>query len=98
MSIGLLSLSNTFFPCSVKLYEFCNTYCIVYRVSSADTLPKPCVKVDAISIQITEDEYQQGLLSCKNNLHDRLILPKGPAPVKVNDLKEKLSKLGNPIA
>lgn len=60
-------------------------------------LPRPCIKGDSISIKISEDEYMKGLEGCKNNLHGRIILTKGTAPIKFVDLQEKLGKLWKPI-
>lgn len=60
-------------------------------------LPRPCFKGDALSIKISEDEYQAGLAGCKHNLHGRLVLSKGDAPVKLQELREKLSKLWQPL-
>ncbi|KAG5038181.1 hypothetical protein JHK86_019021 [Glycine max] len=63
----------------------------------APQLPKPCIKGCAVSIRISDDEYQKGLLSCQNNLHGRLILPKGTTPAKVTEVRDKLFKLWSPI-
>lgn len=60
-------------------------------------MPKPFRNGDSISIKISEDEYQKGLDSCKNNLHGRFLLPKGSAPIKFQDLKSKLAKLWKPL-
>lgn len=64
---------------------------------SQSQLPKPCIKGCAVSIRISDDEYQKGLLSCQNNLHGRLILPKGTTPAKVTEVRDKLFKLWSPI-
>jgi hypothetical protein len=40
-----------------------------------------------------EDEYLAGLSTCKLNLHGRIIWPKGSTPLKVGDVKAKLSPL-----
>lgn len=60
-------------------------------------LPNPCLKGDAISIKISEDEYKKGLEGCKNNLHGRLLLSKGDQPIKIQDLRAKLLCLWKPI-
>lgn len=61
-------------------------------------LPKPRIKGDEISIKIPEDEYIAGLEGCKNSLHGRLSLSKGDSPIKVGDLRSKLSALWKPNA
>lgn len=60
-------------------------------------LPHPCVKGDALTIKISKDEYQLGLQSCRNNIHGRLFLSKGDAPIKAVELRAKLSNLWKPI-
>lgn len=60
-------------------------------------LPIPCVKGDSISIKISEEEYQNGIEGFKNNLHGRLLLAKGSSPIKVQELRDKLSKLWKPL-
>lgn len=57
-------------------------------------LPHPCLKGDDISIKVPEDEYKAGLESCncKNHLHGCLLLSKRDSSIKVNALREKLSK------
>lgn len=60
-------------------------------------LPRPCIVGDSISIKISEDEYRQGLESYKNNLHGRLLLSKGNVPIKINELRENLMMLWQPI-
>jgi hypothetical protein len=56
-------------------------------------LPLPVVKGDNIAITIPETEYQTGLSTCKHNMQGRVIWPKGTTPLKVGDLKAKLSPL-----
>lgn len=56
-------------------------------------LPKPTLKGDKFSILIPDDEYDLGLDACKNNLHARVIWPKGTTPLTVVALKEKLKPL-----
>ncbi|MCI05414.1 pectin acetylesterase [Trifolium medium] len=59
----------------------------------ASQFPLSVVKGDRIAISIPENEYQTGLTTCKHNLHGRVIWPKGTTPLKVGDLKAKLSPL-----
>lgn len=49
-------------------------------------------------MSILEEEYLVGLEASKNNLHGRILLSKGDTPVRINDLKIKLTKLWQPIA
>lgn len=56
-------------------------------------LPKPCLKGDSMAIKISESEYHVGVVDCKNILYGRLMLSKGDSPVKINDLRLKLSKI-----
>lgn len=60
-------------------------------------LPRPCLKGDALSIKIQEDEYLAGLVECKKHLHGRLFLSEGDAPIKNQDLRAKLCSLWKPI-
>ncbi|XP_058755862.1 uncharacterized protein LOC131629080 [Vicia villosa] len=55
-------------------------------------LPQPIIKGDRLSITIPEEEYKAGLLDCKNNLHGRILWPKGSTPLTVMAIREKLSK------
>ncbi|XP_058783904.1 uncharacterized protein LOC131658651 [Vicia villosa] len=55
-------------------------------------LPNPVIKGDRPSITIPEEEYEAGIAECKNNLHGRVLWPKGSSPLTVAALKEKLSK------
>ncbi|XP_058746831.1 uncharacterized protein LOC131619788 [Vicia villosa] len=56
-------------------------------------LPNPVIKGDRPSITIPEEEYEAGIAECKNNLHGRVLWPKGSTPLTVLALKEKLSLL-----
>jgi len=56
-------------------------------------LPQPVLKGDELSIVIPEEEYEEGLKTCKLNLHARVIWPKGATPLTVHDLRIKLSTL-----
>ena len=55
--------------------------------------PTPCIKGDALSICIGQDEYQRGVEECKNALRARLTLNKGDKSYSVRDLSTKLGKL-----
>lgn len=55
------------------------------------------MKGEEISIKIPKEEYRAGLEGCKNHLHGRLVLSKGDAPIKANDLRLKLSSLWKPL-
>lgn len=57
------------------------------------SLPKPCLKGDDVCVRIPEAAYLEGLSKCQNHLHGRVILPKGSSPIKVLELKARLSKL-----
>jgi hypothetical protein len=56
-------------------------------------LPQPVIKGDRVAILIPEEEYRAGASTCKHNLHGRILWPKGATPLKVGDLKVKLSPL-----
>jgi len=56
-------------------------------------LPKPCLKGNESAILIPEDEYEAGIETCKNNLHARVIWPKGATPLSTHALREKLKPL-----
>ncbi|XP_058746952.1 uncharacterized protein LOC131619931 [Vicia villosa] len=56
-------------------------------------LPHPIIKGDRPSITIPEDEYKAGLDECKNNLHGRVLWPKGSTPLTVAAMRKKLSSL-----
>ncbi|KAK2410104.1 hypothetical protein QL285_045493 [Trifolium repens] len=60
---------------------------------SLSQLPQPVIKGDRVAILIPEEEYQAGASTCKHNLHGRILWPKGATPLKVGDLKVKLSQL-----
>lgn len=60
-------------------------------------LPKPCLKLDELSIKIPESEYIAGLESCKTHFHGRLLLSKGNVPLKLDDLRGKLLSLWKEI-
>jgi hypothetical protein len=56
----------------------------------ASQLPQPIVKGDRLFIAIPEEEYLEGMVTCKHNLHGRVIWPKGSSPLKVDALRNKL--------
>lgn len=53
-------------------------------------LPQTTVKGKQVAISIPDEEYELGLEDCKNNLHGRIIWPKGATPLTVYALREKL--------
>jgi len=55
--------------------------------------PVPCLKGDALSIKIGQDEYSKGLVECLYALRGRLTLNKGDKPYMARDLATKLGKL-----
>jgi len=54
--------------------------------------PIPCIKGDALSIRIGQEEYNRGVEDCKNALRARLTLYKGEKPYSTRDLSTKLGK------
>ena len=56
-------------------------------------LPLPCIKGDALSIKIGQDEYHRGVDECNNALRARLTLNKGDKPYSARDLSTKLGGL-----
>ncbi|KAK2428073.1 hypothetical protein P8452_42228 [Trifolium repens] len=56
-------------------------------------LQQPVVKGDRLAIEIPDEAYNAGLDACKNNLHGRIIWPKGTTPLTVVALKQKLSMI-----
>jgi len=60
-------------------------------------LPKPFLKGDIFSIEIPEDEYEAGLVTCKHNLHGRVLWPKGSTLIFVENLRSKLSSIWKSI-
>lgn len=63
--------------------------------NSNDDRPFPtlCIKGDALSIRIGQDEYQRGVEECKNALRVMLSLNKGDKPYSPSDLNTKLGKI-----
>ena len=56
-------------------------------------LPTPCIKGNALSIKICQEEYHSGVEECKKALRARLTLNKGVKPCSVRDLSNKIGKL-----
>ncbi|KAI5410893.1 hypothetical protein KIW84_056146 [Lathyrus oleraceus] len=54
-------------------------------------LPQAIVKEDRLSITIPEDEYRVGLEECNNNLHGKILWPKGISPFSIFYLHKKLA-------
>ena len=63
------------------------------NVDNDSPLPTPCIKGDALSIKIGQDEYHRGVEECKHALRARLILNKGDKPYLARDLSTKLGLL-----
>jgi len=55
-------------------------------------LPTPCIKGDALSIRICQDEYHKGVEECKNALKAHLTLNKGDKLYSACDLSTKIGK------
>lgn len=53
----------------------------------------PCLKGDALSIKIGQDDYSKGLAECQYVLRGRLTLNKGDKPYTARDLATKLGKV-----
>lgn len=64
--------------------------CVIHHTASYPNLP---LKGDKFSIEISDEEYELGLDPCKNNLHARVIWPKGSTPLIIVALREKLKPL-----
>ena len=56
-------------------------------------IPIPCLKGDALSIKIDQDEYSKGLAECQYALRGRFTLTKGDKPYTARDLASKLGKI-----
>jgi len=63
------------------------------RVVDDRPFPTPCLKGDALSIKICQEEYQRGLEDHKNALRVRSTLNKGDKPYSARDLSSKIGKL-----
>jgi hypothetical protein len=62
-------------------------------VSDDVPFPTPCIKGDALSIKIGQEEYHKGLDDCKKALRARLTLNKGDKPYAARDLSAKIGKI-----
>jgi len=56
-------------------------------------LPPKIVMGKSVRVKITQTEYEAGLTDCSSNLHGRLMLHKGDAPLTTLALKTKLNNL-----
>jgi len=54
--------------------------------------PTLCIKCDALSIKIYQEEYRKGVEDCRKVLRARLTLNKGDKPHSVRDLISKIGK------
>lgn len=73
--------------------ESVNNVCDIH----VSQLPKSCIKGDIFTIIILEEEYQLEVEYYKNNLHGRIIWPKGTSPFSVVALKSKLANFWSSI-
>jgi hypothetical protein len=55
--------------------------------------PAPCIKGDALSIKIGQDEYQKGVDDCRKVLRARLTLNKGEKSYSARDLNAKIGNI-----
>ncbi|KEH24708.1 hypothetical protein MTR_6g003940 [Medicago truncatula] len=55
--------------------------------------PSPCIKGDALSIKICQDEYHKGLEDCRKVLRARLTLNEGDKPYSAHVLSIKIGKI-----
>ncbi|KEH22475.1 hypothetical protein MTR_7g451180 [Medicago truncatula] len=62
------------------------------KVVDDSPFPTPCIRGDALSIKICQEEYHRGLEDCKNVLRARLTLNKGDKPYFARDLSNKIGK------
>jgi len=63
------------------------------NVTDDRPFPSPCIKGDALSIKIGQEEYCKEVEDCKNALRARLTLNKGDKPYSARDLSNKIDKL-----
>lgn len=47
-------------------------------------LPKLYANNDKIAITIPEDKHMEEIQACKNNLHGRILWPRGARPIKID--------------
>lgn len=55
--------------------------------------PSPCIKGDALSIKICQEEYRKGVEDCSKVLRARLILSKGDKPLSAREVREKVGQI-----
>jgi len=55
--------------------------------------PSPCIKGDALSIKICQEEYHKGVEDCRKVLRACLTLNKGDKPYSARDLSNKIGKI-----
>jgi hypothetical protein len=84
--------TTTVQPISVKAKSFAAALAGP-KVIDDRPLPTPCIKGDALSIKICQDEYYRGVEECKNALRAHLTLNKGDKPYSARDLSNKIEKL-----
>jgi len=63
------------------------------KVVDHSPFPAPCLKGDALSIKICQEEYHRGIKDCKNALRACLTLNKGDKPYSARNLSNKIGKL-----
>ncbi|XP_019433032.1 PREDICTED: uncharacterized protein LOC109339940, partial [Lupinus angustifolius] len=97
---GDLPVSSPISPSSPSLSPSKKSFAQILRNSydvGASQLPKPCIEGDSIAIKIPEEDYQAGLQRCKFHLHGRIIMSKGDTPLKLTEMKDKLSTMWSMI-
>jgi len=62
-------------------------------VTDDKPFPSPCIKGDALSIKIFQDEYRKRLEDCRKVLRARLNFNKGDKPYSTCDLSNKIGKI-----
>jgi len=60
--------------------------------------PTPCIKGDALSIKIYQEEFRKGVKDCRKVLRARLILNKGDKPYFARDLNSKIRNISKTSA
>lgn len=60
-------------------------------------LSAPTIKGNTVYVRINEEIYQQQIQACRTNLIGRLLLRKGTKPMKIEDLKQLLHSLWQPL-
>jgi len=62
-------------------------------VNNDRPFPTPCLKGDALSIKICQEEYRRGVEDCRKVLRARLTLNKGDKPYTARDIISKIGKI-----